>query len=41
MKNFNSDEEMMVDILRILSKISEKEKISIKICSYPDIANII
>lgn len=41
MKDFLKDEIFMVDLLRILSKISEKEKISLKICTFPDIENII
>lgn len=32
MNDFLKDEIFMVDLLRILSKISEKEKISLKIC---------
>lgn len=37
MDEMQDEEGILIDVLRILSKISEKETISIKICRYPKI----
>lgn len=41
MEMFQDEETLLIDLLRILSKISEKEKISAKICSFPKIELVI
>lgn len=38
---YQEEQKILVDLLRILSKISEKEKVTHKICAYTNIENII